>query len=463
MSQALITAIFSLLLTSSSLNASSPADHIYESTLENGLQIIVIENATVPLVTIQMEVRHGAFTESPEYDGLAHMFEHMFFKANAEIPNQERFLERTRELGMTFNATTREEQVTYSFTVLKDSLNPGLAFMKAAIASPLFLPEELERERLVVIDEYDRHESNPTFHLDRAVDEKLWYKYFSRKNTIGDRDVIMTVTQEKMRKIQEKYYIPNNSALLVAGAVEHAQVFEVAETLFSDWRKGPEPFAEDPFDPAAIPEHPPLRRTETVIVEQPVNAVTIMLRWHGPSVSQDPDETYAADVFSFLMNRNSKLPRILISTGLFSNISFSYLTLDYTGPITVFGETSAERFKAGKTALFEELKYLISDDYFSDDQIEYAKTQLEVRELYNWERPSQFVQTVGGWWSVTGSLDYYRGYVENLKKVTRKDINAFVKKYIQDAPHVMGILVSPEDRKKLKLQVTPSEKQVQKN
>ncbi|MFQ5639030.1 MAG: M16 family metallopeptidase [bacterium] len=419
---------------------------IHQTTLTNGLDVIVIENATVPLVTIEIDVRNGAFTEPPKFDGLSHLFEHMFFKANGEIPDQGKFLERSRELGMTFNATTSEERVNYSFTVLKDSLRPSMEFMKAAITSPLFLTEELERERLVVMDEYDRSESNPFFHLEREVNKKLWYEYFSRKNVIGSREVILTADQERMRTIQHMYYVPNNSALLVAGDVKHEHVFQLAEEYFSDWKRGPDPFADD-----SLPLHPSLRKTETVIVEKPVNAVTLMLRWQGPSVSINTKATYAADVFSFIMNQNSKFPRILVGSGLFTRVSFSYLTLNQKGPITIVATTNAEKFPEAKNALFEEIKFLIDPEYFTDEQIEYAKTKLEVREMYSWERPSAFVQGIGFWWSVTGGLDYYLSYIDNLKKVTRKDISTFVKKYIQNSPYVTGILVSPDDKEKLGL------------
>jgi len=370
----------------------------------------------------------------------------MFFKANESIPNQEKFLERTRELGMHFNATTSEERVNYSFTVHRDSLEAGMEFMKAAITTPLFLQEELERERLVVIDEYDRNESQPTFHLNRAVNERIWYQYFSRKNTIGNRDVILTADSNTMRGIQEKYYIPNNSALLVAGDVQHDEVFELAQKYFEDWARGPDPFLDDP-----IPYHPTLDKSDTVFVEQDVNTVTIMLRWQGPSVSVNTEATYAADVFSFMMNQGSKFRRILVSSGLFSNVSLSYLTLDQKGPITIVAQTTTKKFHQAKSALFEEIKYLVYPDYFTDEEIDFAKTRLEVREIYSQEVPSDFIQSVGYWWSVTGSMDYYLSYIDNLKKVTREDITDFVTKYIQDSPYVLGLLVSPEDKDNIEL------------
>ncbi|HEY5616020.1 MAG TPA: insulinase family protein, partial [Bacteroidota bacterium] len=89
---------------------------IYTKELPNGLDVIVIENPVVPLVTVEVDVRNGCYTEPPEYNGLSHLYEHMFFKANESIPTQERYLERTRELGMSWNGTTSEERVNYFFT-----------------------------------------------------------------------------------------------------------------------------------------------------------------------------------------------------------------------------------------------------------------------------------------------------------------------------------------------------------
>src|SRR6201985_2272430 len=99
--------------------------------LPNGLEVLVIENSKVPLATIEIAVKNGAYTEGPEYSGLSHLFEHMFFKANRDYPTQEVFLKRTQELGALWNGTTNVERVHYYFTLGKDSLKAGLKLMNA--------------------------------------------------------------------------------------------------------------------------------------------------------------------------------------------------------------------------------------------------------------------------------------------------------------------------------------------
>jgi zinc protease len=420
--------------------------NIFHTQLENGLEVIAVENSIVPLATIEIAVRNGAFTETPEYDGLSHLYEHMFFKANAAYPDGDAYLERTGELGMSWNARTLEEVVNYYFTLPKDKLRDGLQFMSDAIRTPLFLEEELARERPVVIGEYDRNEANPFFHLTVAVNKKLWYKYYSHKNTIGDREVILSADREKMKTIQQRYYVPNNAALIVAGDVEHEKVFKWAQKIFSSWPRG-----EDPFVRFPAPDHPPLSRTEIVMVEKPVNAVTLQIGMHGPSVRQDPAATYAADVFSYILRQpNSRFYKQLVDSGLLTTVNLSYYTLHKTGPITILAQTSAEKYEAAVKAIFAQIQQFTDPDYYTDEQLANAKHQLEINETYGQERPSTFAHTVGFWWSVAG-LDYYLNYVDNLRQVSREDINAYVRRYIQNAPYIMGVLISPEDRKRLGL------------
>ena len=128
-------------------------------THPNGLDVIVLESHPVPLATIEICVKNGAYTETPDFDGLSHLYEHMFFKANEVIPNQERYMERLRELGASWNGSTSEEQVNYFMTIPAEDLKEGVEFMRDALRTPLFIQEELERERPVVAAEYDRDRS----------------------------------------------------------------------------------------------------------------------------------------------------------------------------------------------------------------------------------------------------------------------------------------------------------------
>src|SRR5271169_4839583 len=137
--------------------------NIFSSTLENGLQVVVVEDGSVPLATVEIAVHNGAFTEDTAYNGLSHLYEHMFFKANKDIPSQEKYLDRIHELGIEFNGTTGDERVNYFFTLGSKQVKEGLQFLNSAIRFPLFLQEEMKKEDPVVDGEFQRQESNPGF------------------------------------------------------------------------------------------------------------------------------------------------------------------------------------------------------------------------------------------------------------------------------------------------------------
>lgn len=173
--------------------------------LSNGLDVITIENNNVPLVTISIAVRNGSFTEPEEFAGLSHLYEHMFFKANAVLPSQEVYMNRLHQLGIVFNGYTSDEVVVYFFTLPSKNLVEGVEFMANAIRSPMFKEDELARERPVVLGEFDRNEAEPTFSLRYALDSAMWNPFVCRKQPLGQRPVINSATVEKMKQIQKNF------------------------------------------------------------------------------------------------------------------------------------------------------------------------------------------------------------------------------------------------------------------
>src|SRR5882672_2043648 len=239
--------------------------------LANGLEVIVLEDHSVPLVTAELAVKNGSYTEPPELNGLSHLYEHMFFKGNRAVANAEEYLRTIGQLGIAYNGTTREEVVDYYFTTTTPNLRTAMQFMRDSVRYPLFDDREFERERQVVIGEIDRNESNPFYYLNREINERLFYKYLSRKNPLGNRQTVSTATTDMMRLIQGRYYVPNNSALVVTGDVQPEEIFKMAQEFYGDWpRREKDPFVEFP-----MVDHPPLAKSEGNVIKQPVTNVLL--------------------------------------------------------------------------------------------------------------------------------------------------------------------------------------------
>lgn len=447
-------------------------------TLANGLEVIVLADNSNPLVTVELAVRNGSFTEPPELNGLSHLYEHMFFKRNLAIyvfacerARAERntqfytavgcdrilrskatvgdvnYLFEIDSIGRSENASTREEVVNYFLHTTSPYIATAMQHISHSIRFPTFDPEDLENEIRVVVGEIDRNESNPFFFLDRAINDKLFYKYPSRKNPLGTRASVLAATTEKMKLIQNRYYVPNNSALIVTGDVDPEAAFEMAQKYFGSWERRKTP----PFEEFPMVEHPPIEKSEGTIVEKNVESngqenVFIQVGWHGPSIGKDDAATYAADVFSYILAQpDSRFQRAMVDSGLAASASINYYTQRNVGPIQVVLVTSPDRAKAALKALYSEIKRFNNPDYFSDAELDAAKTILESRDLFDREKMSEYAHTLGFWWSSTG-IEYFRGYHKNLRAVSREEISRYVKTYIENKNHIGVALISPRAR-----------------
>ncbi len=453
-------------------------------TLANGLEVIVLQDASVPLVTVELAVRNGSFTESPEFHGLSHLYEHMFFKPNFAMAIRDcenagpqgrfslpplcsaamslkprigdvSYLKDANKVSI-FNGTTREEIVNYYFTTTSTYLSTAIRFVNDSVRFPVFDEKSFEEEKQVVIGEIDRREANPFGYLDVAMKQKLFYKYPTRKDPQGTRESVSTATLAKMRTIQSRYYVPNNSALVVTGDAKPEEVFRLAEQIMGGWEKR----AVDPFKEFPLVEHPHLSKSEAVIIEKNVGAdsdtsggqnVFIELGWHGPSIGKDDAATYAADVFSYIISQpDSRFQRNLVDSGLASSVGFGYYTQRNVGPINLVFSTRPEKAKAALKAVYAEVEQFTRPDYFTDAELESAKTILETNDLFEREKASEYGHTLGFWWSSTG-IDYFRGYHAKLRAVSRAGINKYLTTYVIGKNHVGVALVSPEGKKQAAL------------
>jgi zinc protease len=405
----------------------------------NGLEVIVVERRSVPLVTIEIAVHTGAMNEPPEYSGLSHLFEHMFFKGNKALPDQLAYSARLRELGMIFNGTTDDDRVNYYFTTTSDHYANAMVFMRDAITTPRFDKTELDRERVVVTGEMDRDESDPQFLFWRAVEQAVYWKYPTRKNPLGDRKTVLSTTPEKMRTIQHRYYIPNNSVLVVTGDVSADDVFRRADELYSGWAKGADALVKFP-----LVTHPPIRRSEVVLVQQPVQTFTAVLSWIGPSsVGPTARYTYAADLLGrIIRDRGSKFQKALVDSGACVSARLGWETERDQGDITLRFEAAEANADACVKAIQDELPKLESPDYFTDAEMQNAAQVLDVGQAKARESTESYAHSLTRWWA-NADLAYYATYSDRIHAVTRADINAYLDAYVLKKPLVFGVLESP--------------------
>ncbi|HZN10751.1 MAG TPA: hypothetical protein VFC61_03675, partial [Blastocatellia bacterium] len=145
-----------------------------------------------------------------------------------------------------------------------------------------------------------------------------------------------------------------------------------------------------------------------------------------------------------------KFSRALVDSGLTTGAGVNYYTQRNVGPISITVLTTPDKLKAALRAVDAEVAKFGAPDYITDEQLGSAKTLIEVNEIFERQKPSEYAHTVSFWWASSG-LDYYASYVENVRKVTRADIKRYIDKYVKGKPRVVGVMLSEAEQKRIGL------------
>ena len=415
---------------------------VRDTVLANGLHVIAVRNPTVPLATVEVVVRTGAFTQFTTADeGVPHLLEHMLFKSDEGWFEDASFKAEV----LSHNGVTGEESVSYYLTLPARNLEKGLKIMADLVRSAKFEKEALKSEQLVVRGEMQRKAGEPQYLLHHYSGVALWGDGWGRKNPGGILPSVLAATPDQLKGFFRKYYVPNNAAVVMTGDVNAAEAFAFAAKNFSSWKA-----ADDPFKGVTLAPMPPLKATRTGVVEADVTDITFLIRWQGPSVGSDAAGTYAADVFSELINQPlSGLQKRLVDSGLFQSVSLGYETAKYVGPIELYARTTPEKLEAAGAALKKEVKQFGTPGYFTDEDVIIAKKRQQVLTAFQFESATSLAHPVAELWSIAG-LDYYMGYLDNVHAQTPDDVQRFAQTYLAGKPMTVTVLVSPTVRRSMR-------------
>lgn len=401
--------------------------------LDNGLEILMVKTKTQPIVTIEIAVKNGSYTQTPENCGLSHLYEHMFFKGNVKWKSQEEYNKRIRELGIIYNGMTSNESVRYYFTLPSKNIDQGLEFMSYAIIDPLFDSIELEKERNVVLNEFDRDFSVPFYKFYQMADSVMYEKYFYRKNTIGFKNVIANATREQMYEIKNRYYIPNNCALVIVGDIDFDKTEKIVKKYFERWKKGKD--VEFNFTP-----HPVLEKNKKFLIVDKVATTKYLVSFRAINFDGSSNESYAFDLLSdYLSLTSSKLYKDLVESGLVYNYYVGYSGLKDGSEFSFYLDLRGENIDTVKKILFEHINNLNKPDYYDDKLLQHSKEYGEVNTFRRLESSLSFALTLGYWWCVGGVINF-KNYNDKIKNVSKEDIISVVSKYISNGYYVEGFL-----------------------
>lgn len=229
------------------------------SKLDNGLNIITVEDFSSPIVAVQIWYNVGSKDEDPNLQGFAHMFEHIMFRRTELIGPDEHF-SLIRSVGGTTNGYTSFDRTVYLETLPANQIDLGLWLEAQRMAFLSITDDDFQTERNVVLEELRMRLNEPYGTSYEKIFAQVFQKSPYRWMPIGQIAHLRSATISQLRDFWQNYYGPNNATLIIVGAVKHNDAKQLAEKYFG-WIKS-EPVARRDFIKDA-----PIKEPKTIVIK----------------------------------------------------------------------------------------------------------------------------------------------------------------------------------------------------
>lgn len=341
---------------------------ITEYRLPNGLQVLLVPDATKPSTTVNLTYRVGSRHENYGETGMAHLLEHLIFKGT---PTQKNLMGEFGRRGLRFNGTTWYDRTNYfaSFTANDENLRWYLAWQADAMVNSLIARSDLDSEMTVVRNEMESGENSP---VRSTLQQTLatmyqWHNY--GKSTIGARADVENVDIGRLQAFYRLHYQPDNATLVVAGRFDTAQVLAWVAQSF-----GPIPKPARVLPPTYTID-PAQNGERTVAVRRRGGAPFLLAAWHGVPAAH-PDYAAVEAIVALLGNAPSgRLHKRVVEQKLAaSSFGFSF-GLAEPGPLLLGLQLAPEQdVDKARLALLAAVDALPTEP-FTAEELERVRTQ----------------------------------------------------------------------------------------
>ena len=389
--------------------------------LENDLTVIFREHRAADVAAVQLWVRAGARDEGEAEAGLSHFIEHLLFKGTpTRGPG---VIDRTiSALGGEMNAATSHDFTYYHVVLPARHLDTAVDVVADAAMHASFDAAELERERLVVLEEIRRSEDNPHGYLWRVLSRHHFAGHAYGKDVLGTGESIAGAPRERIVDYYRRHYAPNAAAVVVIGNLDPADALVHVRRAFGDWEPHPIP----PRPSVRPPDLPGVERVEE---PRPLQQTYLGVAWRGPTVPSA--DVYAADLLASILGRGrtSRLYQGLKEQrGLVSSIGASLYAQREAGTLAVTARAEAGRSGDVEAALLEEVER-VRREPVGEAELARALTAVEAGYAFGHETAEGVAYSYGPAETIW-TLEFELGYLDEVRKVTREQIREAAARYL---------------------------------
>lgn len=412
--------------------------------LNNGQTVIIQEVKNNPIVTIDTWIKTGSIDEDDSNNGVAHFLEHLFFKGTKNHAPGE-FDKILETKGAITNAATSKDFTHYYITIPSKDFDLAMELHADMLQNPMIPRNEMEKERRVVLEEIGKDMNSPEKILMENLDAMMYTSHPYKRRVIGKKDIIETITREKVLEFYNAHYSPSNMVTLVIGDVDTNHALDkISQSFNCDAKK-----SEKNIYPKEAQLTEQKRKTEYSADTQ---SGYMLIGFRAVPISNK--ESYALDVLATILGegRSSVLNQSLKEKKRVAfSVSAGNMTYKDDGIFYIKANFEPEKIKSVETAIFEEIAK-IQKDGVTDEQINLAKNIIERDTYYSRESVSNISNEIGYTTILTGDIKFYENYLANIKSVTKEEVKKAAEKYLGTNRSAISIVL-PENAKNIPVSI----------
>ncbi len=432
---AFLTVLAILMITGCKAQSKSELNIPYEKyTLKNGLDVILSEDHSDPIVALTIQFHVGSNRESTGRTGFAHLFEHIMFQRSENVP-EDQFFKIVQDAGGTLNGGTGNDATTYFELVPKNALEKVLwlesdrmGFLQNTITKKTF-----NIQQNVVQNEKRQGVDNAAYgHTEGVIAHNFYPKGHPYSWTvIGEMEDLFNATIDDVKAFHSKFYVPNNATLVLSGDFDPATAKKLIEKYFGEIKRGPAL-----ADPKPVPVK--LAQTKKLYHEDNfAKAPQLTMVW--PTVENYSPDSYALDYLGQLLSSGKKAPLYLVlvkEKKLTSGARAGNGSMEITGTFDL-SVTANEgiSLKQVEEAVFEAFARFEKEG-FTEADVDRIKAGLETGFYNGISSILGKSRQLASYNEYAGAPDFYKKDIERVKAVTKADIMRVYEKYIKGKPYL---------------------------
>jgi len=410
-------------------------------TLANGLEVVIIPDRRVPVVTHMIWYKVGSADEPPGKSGIAHFLEHLMFKGTEKNPAG-RFSQTLAAIGGQENAFTTADYTGYYQRVAREKLGTLMEFEADRMTGLVLTDANVLPERDVVLEEQNTRVANsPDARLGEQITAALYLNHPYGRPVIGWRHEIEKLDRDDALAFYRRFYTPSNAVVVVAGDVTVDEVRTLAEHTYGKIKQ------QAKITPRQRPQEPAQTAVRQVTLADPrVAQPSLQRSYLVPSyTTAKPGEAEALDVLSHILGNgsNSRLYRALVvNKGIASNAGGWYqgTSLDMTR-LGVYATPQPGVTLPQLEDALDSVVAQVADDGVLGDELDRAKSRMIADAVYAQDNQATLARWYGSALTTGGSAEQLRNWPDKIRAVTAEAVRDAARAWLDKRRSVTGYLV----------------------